>query len=302
LNRRDPRRGMILVSVLWSIALMTALAWAASTTFRGLSSVMGVSRDRVKIEGLLTAGLEAAAGIVRAASSPILEIETTINLEAGAVHVRVSDEGGRIDIGHAPLPVLVSLLHAVGAPPAADAVAQQIVDWRDPEAARSANVRLSNASPRNPSDQAFTDVRQLANIPGMDPKWVAAMGALTTVFGNDTVNPLTASAAVIAALPGVDPTRLNGFLALRAVPFKDPNSLGAALGPAQEYVKVAPQQAVAVELTAEVIDGYREAARAVIVVLPEDREPYRVLAWDPVPEDSVPKDSVPKDSVPRLAE
>jgi general secretion pathway protein K len=237
----------------------------------------------------LTAGLEAAAGIVKAADSPIPEIETTINLEAGAVHVRASDEGGRIDIGRAPLPVLVSLLHAVGAPPAADAVAQQIVDWRDPEAARSANARLSNASPRNPSDQAFTDVRQLANIPGMEPKWVAAMGPLTTVFGNDTVNPLTASAAVIAALPGIDPARLNAFLALRAVPFKDPNSLGASLGPAQEYVKVAPQQAVAVELTAEVVDGYREAARAVIVLLPDDREPYRVLAWDPVSKDPVPR-------------
>jgi general secretion pathway protein K len=101
---------------------------------------------------------------------------------------------------------------------------------------------------------------------------------------------LTASAAVIAALPGVDPARLNAFLALRAAPLKDPNSLGATLGPAQEYVKVAPQQAVAVELTAEVIDGYRAAARAVIVLLPDDREPYRVLAWDP------------EDPEPRLAE
>ena len=115
------------------------------------------------------------------------------------------------------------------------------------------------------------------------------MGPLTTVFGNDTVNPLTASAAVIAALPGVDPARLNAFLALRAVPFKDPNSLGASLGAAQEYVKVAPQQAVAVELTAEVVDGYREAARAVIVLLPDDREPYRVLAWDLVSKDPVPR-------------
>jgi general secretion pathway protein K len=289
LNRRDPRRGMILVSVLWSIALMTALAWAASTTFRGLSSVMSVGRDRVKIEGLLTAGLEAAAGIVKAADAPIPEIETTINLEGGAVHVRLSDEGGRIDIGHAPLPVLVSLLHAVGAPSAANTVAQQIVDWRDPEGGRSAAARLSNASPRNPSDQVFSDVRQLANIPGMEPKWVAAMEPLTTVFGSETVNPLTASAGVIAALPGVDPARLNSFLALRALPLQDPNSLGPALGPAQQYVKVAPQQAVAVELTAELVDGYRDAARAVIVLLQDDREPYRVLAWDPVSKDPGPK-------------
>lgn len=283
MNRRDPQRGMILVSVLWSIALMTALALAASTAFRGLSGVMSVGRDRVKTEGLLTAGLEAAAGILRAADAPIPEIETTVNLEAGSVHVRASDEGGRIDIGKAPVAVLVSLLHAVGAPPAADAVAQQIFDWRNAEPPSSANARLSNGAAQNPSDQPFSDVRQLANIPGMAPKWVAAMEPLVTVFGSDTVNPLTASAGVIAALPGVDPTRLNTFLAQRATALKDPSTLGATLGAAQQYVKVAPQQAVAVELVAQLVDGYRSAARAVIVVLPDDREPYRVLAWDPVP-------------------
>jgi len=288
LNGRDPRRGMILVGVLWSIALMTALALATSTAFRGLSGVMGIGRDRVKIEGLLTAGLEAAAGIVKAVDAPVPDIETTITLDAGSVAIRASDEGGRIDIGRAPVAVLVSLLHAVGAPPAADGLAQQIVDWRNPQTAGNANARLSNGTARNPSDQPFTDVRQLVNVPGMAPKWVAAMAPLTTVYGSDTVNPLTASAAVIGALPGVDPTRLNMFLALRAAAVKDANNLGAALGPAQEYLKVAPQQAVAVELIAQLANGYRAAARAVIVLLRGDREPYRVLAWDPVSTEPAP--------------
>jgi general secretion pathway protein K len=31
----------------------------------------------------------------------------------------------------------------------------------------------------------------------------------------------------------------------------------------------------------ELIDGYAVAARAVIVVLPQDSEPYRVLVWTP---------------------
>lgn len=279
---------MILVSVLWSIALMTALALAASTAFRGLSGVMGVGRNRVKIEGLLTAGLEVAAGIVNAAEAPAPEIDTTITLEAGSVAVRASDEGGRIDIARAPLAVLVSLLHAVGAPPSADGLAQQIVDWRNPQTVGSANARLSNGTTLS-SDQPFTDVRQLVNVPGMQPRWVTAMVPLATVFGSETVNPLTASAAVIGALPGVDPTRLNMFLALRAAAIKDANNLGAALGPAREYVKVAPQQAVAVELIAQLTDGYRAAARAVIVLLPGDREPYRVLAWDPVPPEGAPK-------------
>jgi hypothetical protein len=34
---------------------------------------------------------------------------------------------------------------------------------------------------------------------------------------------------------------------------------------------------------AELVDGYAVAARSVIVVLPQDSQPYRVLVWTPMP-------------------
>ena len=37
MKRSDPRSGVILVTVLWSIALLSALAMAASVTFRGFA-------------------------------------------------------------------------------------------------------------------------------------------------------------------------------------------------------------------------------------------------------------------------
>ena len=48
MKRSDPRSGVILVTVLWSIALLSALAMAASVTFRGFAGVMAVERDRVQ--------------------------------------------------------------------------------------------------------------------------------------------------------------------------------------------------------------------------------------------------------------
>jgi general secretion pathway protein K len=41
--------------------------------------------------------------------------------------------------------------------------------------------------------------------------------------------------------------------------------------------------ALAVELTAALADGYAAAARAFIVLLPQDSQPYRVLVWKPLP-------------------
>jgi general secretion pathway protein K len=280
MKRSDPRRGVILVTVLWSIALLSALAMAAAVTFRGFAGIMAVERDRVQADALLSAGLETAAGIIDAlADGPLAETEMTVGLATGSARLRLSDESGRIDIGKAPAVVLAALLRSVGAPDAAaNDIARRIVDRRHPAgAARSAPSRRS-ANGAGP----FSDVRQLQSIPGMAPDWLPAIEPLVTIFGSETVNPLTAPPGVIAALPGVDKGQLDAFLKTRRSSPSDVDRIVRTVGSAQQYLAVKPQRVASVELRAELATGYAAAARAVIVVLPEDNEPYRVLVWTPV--------------------
>jgi general secretion pathway protein K len=285
MKRGDSRRGMVLVTVLVSISLLSALAMAASVTFRGFAGVMAVERDRVQGEALLTAGLETAAGIMDTSSdSPLAELETTMTLGTGAVRVRLNDEGGRIDIGKAPVELLASMLRSIGAPEAvARKVAQRIVERRYPGHAAGPD-NMANVAPKmSGTNQPFTDIGQLQAIPGMAPDWIAAIAPLTTVFGNQTVNPLTAPPGVIAALPGVDGQRVAAFLKARHSFPSDADRLVRILGPAQQYLAVKPQRVASVDLTAALASGYGATAHAVIVVLPQDYQPYRVLVWTPVP-------------------
>jgi general secretion pathway protein K len=292
-----PRRGMILLTVLWTIALLSALAMAAAVTFRGFAGVASVGRDRVQGDALLTAGVEVAAGNVTSlGDKPLTEREVTIDLSTGSVRAHFSDEGGRIDVGKAPAAVLTSLLRFVGASQQdAEAVAERIVEWRrrnngrpadaragPRNAGRPANARAPNAE-KPDEEQPFADLRDLAQVPGMAPEWLAAIGPLTTVFGSETVNPLTASARVMAALPGVSNVQLEAFLAARRSSPADAEHLAAMFGPAQPYLAAKPQRVVAVELAAALPDGYAAAAHAIIVVLPQDSQPYRVLVWKPLP-------------------
>jgi general secretion pathway protein K len=288
MTRSDPRRGMVLVAVLWSISLLSALAMAASVTFRSFAGVMAVERDRVQGEALLSAGLETAAGIVGTSSnSPLTEVETTVTLGTGAVRALLNDEGGRIDIGKAPVELLASMFRSAGAPEAAArVVAQRIVDRRSPGNAVSPDSvgRPSNEAPKmSGTRQPFADIGQLQSIPGMEPDWIAAIAPLTTVFGDQTVNPLTAPPGVIAALPGVDAQRVAAFLRARRSSPSDADRLVRILGPAQQYLAVKPQRVASVDLTAALASGYAAAAHAVIVVLPQDSQPYRVLIWTPMP-------------------
>ena len=68
----------------------------------------------------------------------------------------------------------------------------------------------------------------------MRPEWLAAIVPLATVYGSETVNPLTAPRGVIAALPGVDAARLEAFLAGRRSFPADADRLARLLGPAQQ--------------------------------------------------------------------
>ena len=280
----DPRRGAVLMAVLWSISLLAALAMAASVTFRGFAGVMSVDRNRVERDALITAGLEVAASIILdlGKTTPLRDLERTVALSTGTVNVRLSDEGGRIDIAKAPAEVLAAMLRSAGAPPAtAESVARAIIEQRG-------NAPRSGPAARRPPVLATTHEQALSNIgqiAGMRAQLLAAIAPLTTIYGSETVNPLTAPRGVIAALPGVDANRLEAFLAERRVALPDANRLAQVLGPAQNYVSAKPQRIAAVELRAtlkETRNNTIAGARAVIAVLPQDSEPYRVLMFTPV--------------------
>jgi general secretion pathway protein K len=129
------------------------------------------------------------------------------------------------------------------------------------------------------ADSLLTDVANLLQVPGMRPQWVKAIAPLVTVFGNETVNPVSAPVPVLAAL-GIEEDRLAAFLDERRLGI-DPRQLVASLGGAQRHFEAKPPQAIAVHLSAKLADGYAAEAEAVIVCLPKDRQLYRVLAWKP---------------------
>lgn len=293
----DRRSGMVLVTVLWTIALCSALAMATAVSFRSFAGIATIDRDRVQGDALLTAGLEWAAGTAMGWSDrPLLERTASFKLAAGMVRADINDEGGRIDVGKAPTDLLVGLLLSIGAAPAqADSVARAIISWRSRDNDQTSNAAGSNASTASPRDSAqkagdplITDVSQIAEVPGMRPEWVAAIRPLTTVFGTETINPLTAPRGVIASLPGVDKERLQEFLAARRSTPNDADRLGAMLGAGQRFLMARPQQVASIQLEATLADGYSTAAHAVIVLLPQDQQPYRVLVWTPLAASAVP--------------
>ena len=302
MSRRDLKNGVVLVLVLWAVALLSALAIAASASFRGFAAVISTSQDQSKANALLNAGLEAAAAVVgNLGDQPLTERAFDIKLKTGAIRLRLSDEAGRIDINKAPVEVIAALLRAAGVDDAeivakaidsartrnngaapsqsnASAPAQNNAVASPPGVASSTQNAPSGGGSSKPP--AFTDVAQLRRIAGVTTDIVAAIAPLVTVFGDEKVNAMTASGEVLAALPNVNRRQISAFLAAR---LSSPLSEGqgkSLLGPASDFVNLQKKRSAAsVDITARLVDGYTESASATIIVLPHDTLAYRVLRW-----------------------
>jgi general secretion pathway protein K len=281
------RQGMVLVNVLWMIALLSALVMATATTFRSFAGVMSLGNEKVQMQGLLTAGLEVSADMFRASgSSPILGIESTVALRTGQVRVRIDDEGGRIDIGKAPVELLSALFKSVRAPQP-DTIAARIERWRRDQGGGRPATDAGTDSAQDDKlagvNMPFNNVHDLAHVPGIRPEWIGAALPLATVYGNATINPMTAPPEVLAAIPGLNSALLRTFIALRRARPADAALLMTGLPGMEAYFNVKAPQAVSVNLRVTLNSGYAAGANAVIVLPPGDDQPYRVLTWTQLP-------------------
>lgn len=220
-------RGIALVVVLWTVALLALLVGAFLHTMR--TEV----RMAHNLLAATQARLLAEAGVNRA----VLELYrpdpahrprgdgSGQELDLGGDRVRFSvlDEAARIDLNKASPELLNGLLAAHGIEPALRAaLTDTILDWRDADSLR----RLHGAEdPEYRSagfsygakDAPFDSPEELLLLPGMTPELYRRLApGLTTYSAQPGVDPALAAPPVLQALPGMTAERAADYLAVRA--------------------------------------------------------------------------------------
>jgi len=210
-----PVRGAALLLVLWLIALLTALvgAFALSAQVEGL-------QGRVLVRGLAATNA-ARAGVEYAVTRVELEDPLRQWLPDGRPHawryagaeieVRITDENGKVDLNQAPMPLLTSLLRALGVEQMeAGRLAGAIADWRDPDSLTQPSGGAENADyaaagrAYGAKDAAFESIAEVEQVLGFTPELYARIQPLVTVYsGRAQPDTAFAPAEVLDAL-GMD--------------------------------------------------------------------------------------------------
>jgi general secretion pathway protein K len=284
--RCDGEDGFILVAVLWILGGLAALAAVYALYVINSASALRIDNDRIEANAAASSALEMTAYYLtgQKADKRATGGHFTFRVGGHAVTVVFRSEAARIDLNLADKPLLAGLFTTLGADDdAAKLYADRIIGWRtggsgagnqDKEvtAYRNAGLRY------DPRQAPFTSVQELWLVLGIPPALVERALPFVTVYsGQAGIDAADAAPEVLAALPGMTPERLNEVLVQRAA-LTNPKALGQLLGPAQGGTTT--QAGSTFRVDAEInMRGRRMRAEAVILLMDDAPDPYRVLSW-----------------------
>lgn len=273
--RQRKERGIALILVLWVLILLGMIAASFLRESRLGTNLARNMTENAKAEALADAGVSRAmlglldpdpATAWRADGRPY-----QLTLGEGAVVVRVTDEGGKVDLNRSPAPILRGLLQAAGADEAsARRLADAINDFRDadhelrPEGAEDPEY-LAAGIEAGAKDAPFDDKEELMQVLGMTRAIYDAIKPYITVYsGRGRINLMTAPEFLLRTIPNMTPQQLDKILADRAA--------GTNLARARVDV-------VTVRAEATTLGGGAFIREAAMKRSDDTERPFEILGW-----------------------
>jgi type II secretory pathway component PulK len=231
-GRVHERAGFALISVLWILVGVSALAMAAGLAAR---EAVASARNRADLadaawraEGCLERARASIAGALRAArmegpgGGTWGRMDRTVSesplLAGSGCEVETIAAGAALDLNAASEESIHRALTAHGVPAArADSLVDALADWRDgddvPRARGAERAWYAASRLPTPRNGPLADVREVARVRGFEA--VAGIGAiLSTEAGRVSLGH--APPAVLASLPGFTPEAVARVVDLRA--------------------------------------------------------------------------------------
>jgi general secretion pathway protein K len=284
-------RGIALISVLWIAGLLAVMAAAFVSTSRTEARLARNQLENAKAQALADAGVQRAVlGLLELDAERVWRADGRIYgfaLGEGEVRVSIRDEDGKIDLNEGPLELLAGLFIALDLEPdAAQALAERIVDFRDPdhdvlplgaEDAAYLDAGLADGA----ADRPFVDEAELVRVLGMSKELYRRIRPHVTVHAAaDGVDPTRATRAVLEALPGITPAVVERLLA--ADPDDDPLAAiddDVVLAQIDRYWLPSREAVFTVRAEAWTPGGGRFVREAVIELDGGPERPFLVHAW-----------------------
>jgi len=199
----------------------------------------------------------------------------------GVVQIAIQSEAGKIDLNAAREDLLVGLLRANGVEQPGVLI-DRIADYRDadkdrrPQGAEDADYDAAGRS-QGAKDAPFESVEELQQVIGISRALYDRLAPALTVYSEARgIDPLTAPAAALRALPEIDPSVIEALLIERQA--EDPD-LVDLLGDFEAYLAGPGSLVYSISSEAVTQAGARFRREAIVALVPGSDRPFRVFSW-----------------------
>jgi general secretion pathway protein K len=219
--------------VLWLIVVLAAVAAAAVSAVRRQSDVVINLRARAEARAAAESGVVVAVEALRSAFAATRAFEDLPEVfpavldrlgrldeqPLGDARFQVSlvDLNSRIDLNHADAATLATFLGSFVEEDHARALADALIDWRDPDGvptARGAEAEAYLAAGASflPPNRPLRRIEELLRVRGFTDSVADAIAPYVTVWGDGRLNVNTASERVLAAFPGIGASAASSLM------------------------------------------------------------------------------------------
>lgn len=285
-----PSRGFALILVLWALALLSVIAGSFAFSMRVETELVTHLVDSARAKALAQAGVQLGIMDLFRPDDDAARWRTDgtvyeVPFAGGRIRVAIASETGKIDLNAAPDALIEGLLASLGKGQDGAELADAILDWRDrdqerrPQGAEDRDY-LASGLPYRARDDSFLTVEELDQVLGMHEEVYRRLMPVVTVYSRAAkLDPMTASREALLAIPGLEPVRVDEFLAARG------QSVGLGVQPpldlleaGRAFLNPSRGSVYTVDAVAEV-SGVRARQRAVVKITGNPKQPYSVLAW-----------------------
>lgn len=284
------QRGVALLTVLWMLVILSALVIGVGVTARTETHLARNQVDAARARYLAEAGVQRAIlALLDEGESARLRPDGSSGIEfqlaGGVVRATVQDECGKVDLNTGWGELVRGAVQVAGVGGRdADALADAILDWRDPDDQRNqrgAERREYEATGRvGPRNGAFQSVEELQQVLGMTPELYRRLEPLVTVHCLQSgIDPRVAPPAALRALPGIRDREVEQVAAARKRTLERGDALPEpALSGIGRYVSRSPGYAYTVRAVATLTGGAVYRLEALVWITPDGERPYALLS------------------------
>lgn len=287
-------RGMILVVVLWTVAMMTVVVVALSVYAQRSLSLAGVETSRLRTEMALKSGVEAGGAMILGTKSDlrIFFDGRPVRADLGGgqlVDIGIRDATGLIDINRAQAPLLVGLFTRVsGSDAGPQKFVETIIAWRERhggvEKKPGATAEVEEVGGKKPEEPppVFFSLAQLYGIEGTNPAGLDKMLPYISLYSHGgRINPMAAPEPVLQSVPDMEADDIAALLEARIRRNAENPGVQRILAKYENFLTVAESSVYLVTVKAVSGGGLIAGSRleATIVLDTGGTVPFRVLAW-----------------------